>query len=81
MGNAPAAAAEVPGIGALALLLALFFSASWLLWFFLVTRIVGFSHPPVERAEEPLSRGRKVVVVVTWIMTGLTFMPMPLAMA
>lgn len=61
------------------LILALLFSASWLLWFFLVTKFVGVSHPEVERPEEPLSRGRKVVVVITWIMTGLTFMPMPLS--
>lgn len=62
------------------LLLALVFSASWLVWFFLATRIVGTKHPPVERPDEPLSRGRKVVVYVTWVMTALTFMPMPLSL-
>ncbi|MFT3712718.1 MAG: site-2 protease family protein [Archangium sp.] len=62
-----------------ALLLSLFFSLSWLMWFFLVTRIVRTEHPPVERPDEPLTRGRKVVVYVTWVMTALTFMPMPIS--
>lgn len=60
-----------------ALVMALFFSASWLIWFFLITRIVGLGHPPVVNPSIPLSRGRKAVVVITWVMTGLTFMPMP----
>ncbi|MFZ5446352.1 MAG: site-2 protease family protein [Myxococcota bacterium] len=67
-------------VAGLTLVLALVFSASWLLWFFIVTRLVGFGHPPVERPQEPLSTGRKVVVLITWLMTGLTFMPMPLSM-
>lgn len=62
-----------------ALLLALFFSVSWLVWFFLVTRVVGTKHPPVERPEEPLTRRSKVVVYVTWVMTALTFMPVPIS--
>jgi membrane-associated protease RseP (regulator of RpoE activity) len=61
-----------------ALLMAFFFSASWLMWFFLVTRFVGTGHPPVEQPHVPLSRGRKVVVLVTWLMTALTFMPAPM---
>ncbi len=67
-------------IAAGALVMALFCSASWLVWFLLITRIVGVGHPPVERPEVPLSRGRKVVVVITWVMTGLTFMPIPLSL-
>jgi membrane-associated protease RseP (regulator of RpoE activity) len=62
-----------------ALVLALFFSVSWLVWFFLVTRVVGTAHPPVERPAEPLSRGRRVIVVLSWVMTALTFMPMPIS--
>lgn len=58
--------------------LALFGSASWLVWFFLVTRVVGFGHPPVTQPEAPLSTGRKVVCVVCFIATVLTFMPVPL---
>lgn len=68
-------------VAAATLLLALFASASWLLWFFLVTRVVGLGHPPVVQPEVPLSRGRKVVVVISWVMTALTFMPMPMSLA
>ena len=67
-------------IAAGALIMALLFSASWLLWFFVVTRFVGVEHPEVVAPEEPLSRGRKIVVVITWVMTGLTFMPMPISL-
>ena len=68
-------------IAGAALLMALFFSASWLIWFFLITRVVGVGHPPVADPALPLSRGRKVVVVITWLMTGLTFMPIPMSVA
>lgn len=68
-------------VAAGALILALFFSASWLIWFLLITRVIGVGHPPVVDAGPPLSRGRKVVVVITWVMTALTFMPMPLSVA
>lgn len=67
-------------VAAATLILALFASASWLLWFFLVTRVVGIGHPPVSQPDVPLSRGRKVVVVITWVMTALTFMPMPMSL-
>lgn len=63
-----------------ALVLALLFSASWLLWFFLITRFVGVGHPPVVDPAQPLSRGRKLVVIITWVMTVLTFMPVPLTL-
>jgi membrane-associated protease RseP (regulator of RpoE activity) len=66
-------------IAAGALIMSLFFSASWLIWFFLITRFIGVGHPPVMEPAKPLSRGRKVVVVITWVMTGLTFMPMPIS--
>lgn len=67
-------------IAAGALVCALFFSASWLVWFFLITRFIGTTHPPVVDAAQPLSRGRKAVVVITWVMTGLTFMPIPMSL-
>ena len=68
-------------VAAGALIMALFFSASWLLWFILITRVIGVGHPPVVDPAIPLSRGRKVVVLITWVMTGLTFMPIPLSLA
>lgn len=63
------------------LVLALFCSISWLVWFVLVTRVVGLGHPPVVDEVTPLTRGRKVTVVVTWVATALTFMPVPISLA
>lgn len=63
------------------LVLALFFSISWLVWYFLVSRIVGFGHPPVENPNVRLTAGRKVVIVICWVMTILTFMPLPMGLA
>lgn len=63
-----------------AVLMAFFFSVSWLLWFLLITRFIGVGHPPVLDPSRPLSRGRRVVVMITWVMTGLTFMPVPLTL-
>lgn len=67
-------------VAALTLVMALFLSVSWLLWFFLITRFIGVGHPQVTHPEQPLTRGRRVVVVITWVMTGLTFMPVPLSL-
>jgi membrane-associated protease RseP (regulator of RpoE activity) len=64
-----------------ALVFSLFFSISWLVWFFLITRVVGVEHPPVREPHEPLTLGRRVVVVATWVMTALTLMPVPMSMA
>ncbi len=68
-------------VATLSLVLALFCSVSWLAWFFLVTRVVGTAHPPVVDERTPLSKGRKVTVVITWVMTVLTFMPVPISLA
>lgn len=54
--------------------MAIFSSATWLLWVLLVSKFVGFAHPPVER-EEPLSAGRRVVVIATAILFLLTLTP------
>lgn len=63
------------------LFLALFCSASWLVWFLVTTRAIGFSHPEVSFPQEPLSRGRKVVCMVCFLALGLTLMPVPLGFA
>lgn len=63
-----------------ALVLAVFFSASWLVWYFLITRFIGVRHPPVLEPGRPLGRDRQRVVVLTWVLTGLTFMPVPLSL-
>jgi membrane-associated protease RseP (regulator of RpoE activity) len=65
-------------VAGLLLPLALLGSASWLVWFFLVTRVVGFRHPPVTAPEKPLSPSRKAVCAVCFAATVLTFMPVPL---
>jgi membrane-associated protease RseP (regulator of RpoE activity) len=57
---------------------AVFFSVSWLVWFFLVTKIVKIHHPPVLEATEGLSIGRKRVCLVCFAAAVLTFMPIPL---
>ncbi len=59
---------------ALMLLMAVFSSASWLLWVLLVGKFVGFAHPPVER-DEPLSSGRRAVVIATALLFLLTLTP------
>jgi membrane-associated protease RseP (regulator of RpoE activity) len=67
-----------PHVASALLVLALVFSASWLVWFFLVTKVVGFGHPPPVDDEALLSRGRRVIAVVTWIFTALCFIPVPI---
>lgn len=65
-------------VAALLLLAALLFSASWLVWCLLVTFVIKFRHPPVVDEATPLSTSRKVVCVVCFMFTVLTFMPTPL---
>ncbi len=65
-------------VAAVILLAALVFSASWLVWFVMVSLGVRFTHPPVVDEVAPLSKARKVVCVVCFVFTGLTFMPTPL---
>src|SRR6185295_5017229 len=60
------------------LTLAVFFSASWLLWFIIATRVVGYRHPPVVDEAQPLSRGRKWICALSFIGLALCVMPAPL---
>jgi membrane-associated protease RseP (regulator of RpoE activity) len=66
-----------PHVASALLVLALLASVSWLVWFFIVTRLVGFGHPAPVDDEAPLSRGRKVVAVCCWVATVVCFMPVP----
>lgn len=67
------------GLSLLALLLlAIFASASWLLWFLVVGLFVGVRHPEVSRPEEPLSPGRVWVCAVTLAVAVLCFLPAPI---
>jgi membrane-associated protease RseP (regulator of RpoE activity) len=60
------------------LTLAILFSASWVLWFIIATRVVGYRHPPVVDEAQPLGRGRKVVCLISFVALALCVMPAPL---
>ncbi len=62
------------------IVLAVCCSASWLVWFVMVTKVVGFEHPPVADESVPLSLGRKVTCAVCFVLTVLVFMPLPLGL-
>lgn len=59
----------------LLVVLIVFFSATWIIWFLLTMKVVGYRHPEVVVPEEPLSRGRKVVCAVCFVLFALTLMP------
>jgi membrane-associated protease RseP (regulator of RpoE activity) len=61
--------------------LVVFFSFSWLLWLLLATKVVGFKHPEVILADEPLSPGRKAVCALCFVLFVLTLMPVPLGVS
>lgn len=52
------------------------FSLTWLLWFILTMKVVGYRHPEVILPDEPLTPGRKVVCAVCFVLFALTLMPM-----
>jgi membrane-associated protease RseP (regulator of RpoE activity) len=60
------------------LLLSLFLSWSWVLWFFLVTFLIGTRHPEVERPEEPIGAGRKLIALACAAVLVVSFMPVPI---
>jgi membrane-associated protease RseP (regulator of RpoE activity) len=59
------------------LLLAIFASASWLVWLVVVALFVGVRHPEVSRSDEPLSPGRVWVCAATLAVGVLCFLPAP----
>ncbi|MBL8957336.1 MAG: site-2 protease family protein [Myxococcaceae bacterium] len=59
--------------------LVLFFSATWLIWLVITTRVVGFRHPEVAAPHVPLSFSRKVVCATCFVFFVLTLMPVPIA--
>ena len=62
-------------MSAVMVLFIVFFSATWILWFLLTWKLVGYNHPDVTLPEEPLSAGRKVVCAVCFVFFALTLMP------
>jgi membrane-associated protease RseP (regulator of RpoE activity) len=61
--------------------MAVFFSFSWVVWLLVTSKVIGFRHPEVGAPELPLSRGRKVVCAVCFVLFVLTVMPAPLSSA
>ena len=57
-----------------------FFSATWILWFILTRKVVGYNHPEVSLPQEPLSAGRKVVCFVCFVFFALTVMPVVISL-
>jgi membrane-associated protease RseP (regulator of RpoE activity) len=62
-------------MSAVLVVLIVFFSATWILWFLLTWKVVGYNHPEVTLPDEPLSVGRKVVCAVCFVFFALTLMP------
>ncbi len=63
------------------LVCAVVFSAPWLVWYFLVARVVRFQHPKVVAEDVPLTPGRRVVAALCLVFLVLLFMPVPLSLA
>lgn len=57
-----------------------FFSATWIVWFLLTMKVVGYRHPEVILPDEPLSPGRKVVCAVCFVFFVLTLMPVAMSL-
>ena len=76
----PRAVAIGKGMSAVLLFFVVFFSATWILWFLLTRKVVGYNHPEVTVPEEPLSFGRKVVCAVCFVFFALTLMPVVISL-
>ena len=74
--------ARAPALGRIAALglivLTLFFSASWLVWLVVSTQVIGFGHPEVVYPEEPLTKGRRAVCLISLIALIFCLIPIPL---
>lgn len=60
------------------LVLTVFFSVSWLVWFLVTRFAIGFRHPAVVDPEEPVSTGRKVICWVGFAALVLCVIPVPI---
>jgi membrane-associated protease RseP (regulator of RpoE activity) len=76
--NLGGGAVRVGKVAALGLLgLVLFFNLSWVLWLLVVSLVVGFRHPEVERPEEPLDGPRVWVCIACLAVFVLCVIPSP----
>jgi membrane-associated protease RseP (regulator of RpoE activity) len=60
------------------LLLGVFASFNWLVWWAVTRVVVGFRHPP-PLLEEPLGRGRRALAVASLALFAATFVPVPIS--
>jgi membrane-associated protease RseP (regulator of RpoE activity) len=60
------------------LLAGIFFSWSWLIWWFLTRFVVGLGHPAA-LAEEPLGPGRRAIAILSLLLFFATFVPVPVS--
>jgi membrane-associated protease RseP (regulator of RpoE activity) len=60
------------------LLMGLFSSISWLVWWLVTTRVVGYDHPPVQEQAGQMSPLRLVVCAASLVLFILTFIPVPM---
>ena len=63
-------------MSAVLLVFIIFFSATWIIWFLITRKVVGYNHPEVTLPDEPLSTGRKVVCALCFVLFALTLMPL-----
>jgi membrane-associated protease RseP (regulator of RpoE activity) len=73
---------KAPAVGRVAALglvvLTVFFSAGWLVWLVVTTKLIGFGHPEVVNPEEPLSLGRRLICLIALVALILCMVPVPL---
>ncbi len=60
------------------LLLAVFSSFSWLVWWFFTRTFIGFGHPPVRDPTAKLGSLRMTIAAISLVLLVLTFVPVPL---
>jgi membrane-associated protease RseP (regulator of RpoE activity) len=59
--------------------LCVFYSAGWLLWLIVTSKLIGFRHPPLIDEQAPLSPGRKLTCAICFIGLLICLMPVPLS--
>jgi membrane-associated protease RseP (regulator of RpoE activity) len=64
------------GIGLL--LMGLLSSFSWLVWWLVSTRFIGFGHPPVENSSRPLGALRLTICALSLLLFIATLIPVPM---
>jgi len=76
LGGRAVGVGKVVALGFLGLVL--FFHYSWGVWLLVVSLVVGFRHPEVERAEEPLDGRRMAICIACLFVFALCMTPVPL---